>query len=523
MAYKSEWEKLGEQILAGERVGQLTLKGKDYKFYYTKDEFIERARMSGWDDEYYILGKKVTLADLAERYVPMQSDFISDFKSDFCLNSGGFGSGKSLALYIKLTLAVKCFPGNRVLMGRKTLSDIDRAVLPELFDLWPPSWYEHRVKDGLINFSNGSQIILFGLDAMQSGGVADIKKAQQKLKSLNLGGYFIDQLEEVEYEVFEVLNSRLRRTSVPFRQGNMDSNPANFWAYHQFKLQQKWNGDNWVDGGRGSNLYETSMLFNPHLPGDYIRKQLNMGDDYVRRFVLGEWSTDLLMKGTVFAKEHINWLSGIQRQPVANEEGCEIYEFPRTGLEYRMGVDPSEGAVDPSSISVVSSEGRKVAKFNGKLPIQGLADKVKFLYYKYGRPLIIPESNSSGTALIREIRDLNIYRQKRLEYKTDIATERLGFRTSSDTKAQLITHFQGLLRDKVPKIYDKKTIEEMKSFMWSNQATQQGAGAARGFHDDDVMSTMLAFWDFHPQKVEEDMFVRREVQQPPSRKRFQYN
>jgi hypothetical protein len=522
MAYKSEWEKLGERILEGEKIGEITLKGKEYKFSYTKDEFIKRAQESGWDDEYYIMGKKVTLGELAERYVPMQSDFISDFKSDFCLNSGGFGSGKSLALYIKLTLLCKCFPGNRVLMGRKTLSDIDRAVLPELFQLWPPTWYEHRVKDGLINFSNGSQIILFGLDAMQSGGVADIKKAQQKLKSLNLGAYFIDQLEEVEYEVFEVLNSRLRRTDVPFRQGNMDSNPANFWAYHQFKMQQKWDGENWQDGGKGSVLYETSMLFNPHLPGDYIRKQLQMGDDYVRRFVLGEWSTDLLMKGTVFAKEHINWLQTMQRQPVANEDSCEIYEQPRAGIDYRMGVDPSEGAVDPSSISVVSSEGRKVAKFNGKIPIQGLADKVKFLYYKYHKPLIIPESNSSGTALIREIRDLRVYRQKRLEYKTDIETERLGFRTSSDTKAQLINHFQGLLRDKLTKIYDKKTIEEMKSFMWSNEATKQGAGAARGFHDDDVMSTMLAFWDFHPEKVEENTFVRS-APPPPARRKFQYS
>jgi hypothetical protein len=360
---------------------------------------------------------------------------------------------------------------------------------------------------------------------MQSGGVADIKKAQQKLKSLNLGAYFIDQLEEVEYDVVEVLNSRLRRTNVPFRQGNMDSNPANFWAYHQFKLQQRWNGDGWTQEGtgKGSVLYETSMLYNPHLPGDYIRRQLSMGDDYVKRFVLGEWSTDLLLKGTVFAKENIQWLQQMQRQPLSNEEGCEIYELPKPNVTYRMGVDPSEGVVDPSSITVMSDQGRKVAKFNGKVPIAGLADKVKFLYYKYQRPLIIPESNASGTSLIREIRDLNIYRRKVLEYKTDIETEKLGFRTSSDTKSQLINHFQNLLRDKQVFIFDKKTHEEMKSFMWSNEARQSGAGAARGFHDDDVMSTMLACWDFTPDRVVEDQIARiPEPTQAPTR-RFQYS
>lgn len=516
---ESVYVKLGRDILEGKKIDKITLKGKEYRFNYEPDEFVRVAKENGWEDAYTILGRTYTLRELAERYKPAQADFICDFKSDYCLNSGGFGSGKSLALYIKLILLCKCFPGNRVLLGRKTLSDIDRAVLPELFDLMPTTWYEHRVKDGLINFTNGSQIILFGLDAMQTGGVADIKKAEQKLKSLNLGAYFIDQLEEVEYKVFEVLNSRLRRTDVPFRQGNMDSNPANFWAYHQFKKQQKWNGDGWVEDPQStSRLYETSMLYNPHLPGDYIRRQLSMGDDYVKRFVLGEWSTDVLLKGTVFAKEHIRFLETMMKQPHM-EEGCEIYEQPRAHMEYRMGVDTSEGVVDPSSISVVSFEGKKVAKFNGKVPIQALADKVKFLYYKYGKPLIVPESNAAGAALIREIRDLRVYRRKQLDYKTDIETEKLGFRTSWETKAQLIGHFQNLLRRQVVKIYDAKTIDEMKSFMWTDEATMQGAGAAKGFHDDDVMSTMLAYWEFSPEKVVEIQVAKT---RPITRKKFQY-
>lgn len=509
MSYENEWVKLGKSLLEGKVIEELTLKGKKFKLNYSKEEFIERARMSGWPDVYdspYYGSLEKVVDNYEGKKIggfSIQSRFVSDFSSDFCLNSGGFGSGKSIALYIKLVLLCKCFPGNRVLMGRKTLSDIDRAVLPELFDLIPGSWYEHRVKDGLINFNNGSQIILFGLDAMQSGGVADIKKAQQKLKSLNLGAYFIDQLEEVEYDVFEVLNSRLRRVDVPFRQGNMDCNPANFWAYHMFKQKQRWTGEGWTDAPENrTTLFESNMLHNPHLPWDYIRKQLDNGDDYVRRFVLGEWNTSVLLKGTVFSKENIALLEREARNPLATEEGCEIFEQYRSGLDYRMGVDPSEGVVDPSSISVVSNEGKKVASFNGKLPIQGLADKVKFLYHKYGKPLIIPESNSAGTALIREIRDLRIYRRKQLEYKTDIVTEKLGFRTSWDSKQQLIDHFQKLLRHRQVKIYHRATIEEMKSFMWNDEATQQGAGAARGFHDDNIMSTLLAYWEFDPKKVE---------------------
>lgn len=484
------------------RLAEISLKGKLYKFDYSTDEFVSTARSSRWPEE--------IIAKYAPTYAPTQADFISDFRSDFCLNSGGYGSGKSLALYIKLILMCKCFPNNKVLLGRKTMSDVERAILPELFELLPSSWYNYEVKKGLITFTNGSQIILFGLDAMQSGSIADIKKAQQKLKSLNLGAYFIDQLEEVEYEVVEVLNSRLRRNDVPFRQGNMDCNPANFWAYDYFVANPR----------KGYKLYQSSMLQNPHLPGDYIEKQLNMNKDYVDRFVLGNWNTDVFTKGTVFSKENVHWLEAMRRQPIRIQDECEIYEEPIIGMEYRMGVDPSEGVVDPSSISVVSDQGRKVAKFNGKVPIIGLADKVKMLYYKYNRPLIVPESNAAGAALIREIRDLRVYTRKQTEYKQDRETEKLGFRMSYDTKANIITHFQQLLKDKIPKIYDRKTIEEMKVFIWSNEASQSGAGAARGFHDDDVISTMLAFWEFNPRKIEERAIAKAK---PRVRNNFQYS
>ena len=515
----NEWEKLGQALLNGSVIDEITLKGKTYKFNYSKEEFVQRAKLSGWPEDFAI--------ECAESYekakvngASVQARFICDLKSDFCLNSGGYGSGKSIATYIKLILTCKCFPGNRVLLGRKTLSDIDRAVLPELFDLMPKTWFEHRVKDGVINFKNGSQIILFGLDAMQSGNIADIKKAQQKLKSLNLGAYFIDQLEEVEYAVIEVLNSRLRRNEAPFRQGNSNCNPANFWAYHAFKLRETWNGESWLRvGDNGHTLFESNMLHNPHLPWDYIRKQLAMGEDYKRRFVYGEWTTDVLLKGAVFAKEHIRWLEQWRKTPIQVDEGCEIYELPKNGIEYRMGVDPSEGVVDPSSISVVSDEGRKVAKFNGLLPISGLADKVKLLYYKYGKPLIIPEANAAGAALIREIRDLRVYRRKQTDYKHDIETEKLGFKTSWESKSQLIQHFQTLLRDKKVRIFDEATTEEMKKFVWSDEATHQGAGAARSFHDDDVMSTLLAYWEFNPKKIE-DIKINRA--KPTFKKSFQY-
>lgn len=480
------------------------------------------------DDAFVELGKglvagttkldEITLNGTTFKFSPKQKAFISNFKDRFCLYSGGYGCGKSLALYIKLILSCMCFPKNRIVLGRRTLMDIERAVLPDLFDLMPAGWYKHRVKDALINFKNGSQIILFGLDALQQGSMSDIKKAQQKLKSINIGGFFIDQLEEVEYEVFNTLDTRMRR-QVPVRQGNMTTNPANFWAYKYFKLKE-WEGV----PVKNATLYEGSMLDNrDNLPDDYLEAQLAKEDRFVRRYVYGEWSTSVLTDKVVFAEEFITWLEMMKRRPLAMEEGCEIYERHKN-IAYQIGVDPSEGVVDPSSISVVDASGKKVAKFNGFITTPGLIDKVKFLYYKYSgvnkNPLIVPESNAAGAALLEGIKDLRVYRRRHFEYRDRKETERLGFKTSHQSKQALITNFMELLRKRRVSIFDEKTIEEMKTFIWSDEARQRGAGAQRGFHDDDMMSTMLAFWEFSPTKMEA-LEAKRSMQKLTKR-RFQY-
>ena len=298
--------------------------------------------------------EQITLNKRTFKFSPKQTDYISNFQDKYCLYSGGYGCGKSLALYIKLILFCKCFPNNKVVLGRRTLQDIERAILPDLFYLMPATWYTHRVKDAVINFPDtNSQIILFGLDALQQGSMADIKKAQQKLKSINIGGFFIDQLEEVEYEVFNTLDTRMRRM-VPFRQGNMTTNPANFWAYDWFKANPR----------KGTCLVEGSMLDNrDNLPDDYLQAQLEKDERFVKRYVYGQWTPDVLTDRAVFAQEHVDRMEAMKKLPIRTEEGCEIYEDIKLEqrVEYRMGVDPSEGSVDPSSISVVSSEGKKVA------------------------------------------------------------------------------------------------------------------------------------------------------------------
>jgi len=481
------YRKLGQEWIKGDvKIEEITIAGKTYKF-----------------------GKK-------------QIKFINELTARYCLARGGFGSGKTLALILKLLLFLLCFPGNRILLGRKTISDLDRAFLPDLFEIIPKSWYKHRVKEGIIKFFNKSEIILFGLDSLQSGSSSDIKKAQQKLKSLNLGAYFIDQLEEVEEDVIQILDSRLRRTNVPIRQGNSTSNPADFWAYEYFIGKPK------VDKEHAEKIFQIrmSMIDNKeNLPADYIEDQLNNDKSYVRRFVYGFWPRNLSIKSIIVAKEHRIKFRALQREPIEVKEGCEIFVKPDFRRTYQMGIDPSEGAIDPASISVVDDIGRKVAKFNGYVGMSELVSKVEFLYKHYHKPLIIPEVNDQaileGIRNNENIDENDIYLRTVFDYRERKETKKLGWKMNYGSKKVLIAHFQDLCRNNFPKIYDKNTIDEMSVFVWSNEIKKQGAGARKGYHDDDIESTMLAYWGLKAKKDESDQLsaIKKEVAKGSSPKK----
>src|SRR3990167_4278184 len=227
-----------------------------------------RAQGEGW-----LSGRDVLRFEHLE-LLPKQKEFVNA-KDRYVLFGGGMAAGKTTAFIVKLILLSLWFPKNLILLGRKSRQDVERTTLRDFFDICPAGIYEHRVGPGIIEFYNGSQVLMFGLDALQSGSGQDIKKAQQQIKSLNLGAVFIDQLEEIEESVFEALRHRLRR-AVGFQQMNFTCNPANFWAFDYFVADPKEN----------TRYIETSMLDNKgHLPESFIQDQLSMPDELKNKYV----------------------------------------------------------------------------------------------------------------------------------------------------------------------------------------------------------------------------------------------
>lgn len=432
-----------------------------------------------------------------------QREFINS-RSRYSLVYGGFASGKTTAFIIKLYLLSVFFPGNRILLGRKTRQEVEIATLPDILDVFPAGTYTHKVGPGKIEFPNGSEILFFGLDALQSGAGQDIKKAEQKIKSLNLGAVFIDQLEEIEYRVFEALSGRLRR-NVPFQQMNFTSNPANFWAYDYFKEHPRPN----------TKAIHTSMMDNKeNLSPEYLTDQLSKPELYVKKYVYGEWSPEVLVEGTVFAKEYIK--GQVPKNALRVIDGIHIFEEPKDHA-YQIGVDPSMGSVDPCAIVCVDKEtGEQVASYSDFVTTDAQIEKavqIAMMYSKAGKPLIVPEATGVGQAFIEGVKKVypNIYEREVFSERDRKRTKKLGFFTNYATKVQLIEQMKALFHKRFPKLRDRRIVNELQYFIYSDEAQLKGAGAQNGYHDDLIMATMLAYWNIAPITVRERNLLDRET------------
>ena len=424
---------------------------------------------------------------------PSQAKFW-DSEKKYVLFSGGFGCGKSLMLTLKaIDLALR-YKNNYILMGRRTYPELRDTLLKEFFTICPDAFIKDYLKaEGRVIFPNGSEIIFRHLDTI----------AESEIRSLNLGAAFIDQAEDISKQVFVGLRGRLRRVGVAQKDRKiyMSCNPALTWLFADFKQNPE----------PEYEVIEASTLENEkNLPPEYVADLLKYPESYKKQYVYGVWDTGLLSDKAVFAREYLERMMSFITSPIRTYEGLDIFKEYIEGHRYQMGVDAAEGGeseltdkkTDSAVIVIVDLDTEEeVASWSGRIPPDVTADyaaKFARLYQKGGsRCVVVPEMNSIGTALVNRLRsydDIRIFRREEYDKVSRKIMEKLGWRTSRSTKPLLVSRFQELLRLRDPKIYSSRTVEEFKSFIWTDEAKKQGMGAKTGFHDDRVIATLLAFW-----------------------------
>lgn len=170
-----------------------------------------------------------------------------------------------------------------------------------------------------------------------------------------------------------------------------------------------------------------------------------------------------------------------------------VWETPKSGEKYYIGVDASEGiGQDYSVIDIFNSDAIEVAQFrSNKIQPYEIANICNELGLWYNRALLIVEKASGGHIILDRLRNTyhykNLYKHKDYDQRGKMV-KKIGYKTTAKTKPILINDFVELWESGDMFIRSLATLNEMKTYVFSNGSMN----AEIGTHDDTVIATALA-------------------------------
>jgi len=204
------------------------------------------------------------------------------------LYGGSAGSGKSfLGCDWQIKRRLK-YPGTRGLIGRAELKKLRLSTLATFFELCTKynliagKHFTYNGQDHVINWYNGSQIILMDLADMPSD--PDFGR----FGSLEITDYFVDEASEVTEKCINILNSRVRYKLINDNpKGLLTCNPHKGWLYREFFDAQR-NGSIRKD----RRFIQALPTDNPHISPVYIESLQMLPDIDRKRLLEGDWDYD---------------------------------------------------------------------------------------------------------------------------------------------------------------------------------------------------------------------------------------
>jgi len=255
---------------------------------------------------------------------PKQQELVEAAPGTPLLAMGGFNSGKTSGAILHMLALCDNFPGYKVAVLRKTFKDLTLTTRPS-FDQWidPKRTKVNNAQE--VVFDNGSSFIFHHLDSPNSATI---------LKGLEINGAILDQAEQMQERTFTVLLGRLGRwkgAKVPKwvldahegpwpwknRAGHpvppiscvLTANPAEdgdpelHWLWQRFSLESKQFQEKWSKQGYRQIMMPTTE--NKFAGEQNVDILLQQDEDYVARFVRGEW---VRSKGHIFRLDEMSVL-----------------------------------------------------------------------------------------------------------------------------------------------------------------------------------------------------------------------
>jgi len=241
---------------------------------------------------------KEKLKKLWRTWTPTQEKFVFDFEHPEQLFIGGWGCGKTTAGCRKAILLSFLNPGSVGMISRFTMRELEDSTMQTFFNeiegLKILKNYHYTRKLAVIqSIGNTPSVVLFrALDD------------PVKFQSLELHYIYIDEAHEAlrdEY-TYHFLSKRLRLKGMPKHYFFLTSaSPPKKSYLYQLFVEQK---------SEDRICYKASTVENKdNLPPSYFKKLEEMPVEYRRRYLEGEWGSDIYGK-PVFTefnrKLHVN-------------------------------------------------------------------------------------------------------------------------------------------------------------------------------------------------------------------------
>ena len=266
----------------------------------------------------------------------------------------------------------------------------------------------------------------------------------------------------------------------------------------------------WVKGEEGLNGFTPIRLPWTVHPERNQAWRDQQEDELGPRMAAQECDCDFTTSGnTVFTPELLNYYDTLTSDP-SERRGIDgsfyVWEYPDYSRKYIVVADVARGdSQDYSAFHIIDiEECKQIGEFKSQISTKEFGHMLVTVATEYNNALLVIENANIGWNTIQVVIDRgykNLYYSPKGEAATnadsflargyDITdTTKMvpGFTMSMKSRPLVIGKLDAYLRDKSITIQGKRTMEEMRTFIWKNgRAEAQG-----GYNDDLVMSLATA-------------------------------
>jgi len=266
----------------------------------------------------------------------------------------------------------------------------------------------------------------------------------------------------------------------------------------------------WVKGEEGLNGFTPIRLPWTVHPERNQAWRDQQEDELGPRMAAQECDCDFTTSGnTVFTPELLNYYDTLTSDP-SERRGIDgsfyVWEYPDYSRKYIVVADVARGdSQDYSAFHIIDiEECKQIGEFKSQISTKEFGHMLVTVATEYNNALLVIENANIGWNTIQVVIDRG-YKNLYYSPKGDAATNAdsflargyditdttkmvPGFTMSMKSRPLVIGKLDAYLRDKSITIQGKRTMEEMRTFIWKNgRAEAQG-----GYNDDLVMSLATA-------------------------------